>query len=1172
MSGFQLTPAQHRAVHERGGATLVSAGAGAGKTRVLVERLMAWIESGHELKNFLVITYTKAAAAELRERIFSALSALSAQRPGDHRLRRQMFSLSGCDICTVHALCKRILEEHPAVGGLRPGARLLDETERTQLLGRTLEDLLEERYETMDDPFAALVSATTDAGGDRKLVQFVLTGFEKTHGHPDPDGWMDEQEKAFESAAKMPVEKNFWGKILLDEANRMIAYGLDLLRRIYDEIQDTPPVLAAYGPAFRADILWAEQMESAIAQGWEPANTMAQTLCHLPLKGVRGWEDKDFLARCKAARDSWKKRAEKLVSLLSGSKDSHKEDFRVLLPVARGLFDTVSRLSQALDIQKRRLNVYDFHDLERRTLALLTEENGTMPSPVATHLSKRYTEIMVDEYQDISLIQEHIVQALSRHGKNLYWVGDVRQSIYRFRLAEPTLFLTKYNDFPDKAPDGQPRRILLGDNFRSRPEVLNAVNALFADIMSPQTGEMAYTEREYLHAAGTFEEDNADHRCELLLADASPNSDHEDDEGLSRVQSEAVLLASRVQTLLREAFPVTGKDGMRRPATPGDIAILLRAPSLRAAIFSRALTEAGIPCHTDTNDAFFMTPEILTALALLRVIDNPRQDIALLAALRCPSWDFDTGRLAGMRAACPDGDLIDTLTSAECRGDTAASAFLACLSHWRLLASDLTASELLSRVYVDTHLVTLYGTQPDGPVRRANLERLLDMASAFDTGRARGLSDFLAWMDGLSEKGEPAARPTAADAVSIMSIHRSKGLEFPIVILADAAKKFSQADARAPILFHPRAGLGLTRRDDVRMIEYPTLSRRAVACLLTGEMLAEEMRMLYVAMTRAREKLIITAAPTRIGTTLSNRDSGPLPPQMVSEGRSYLDWLSMHLAGQDGAALWRVETIQPKELHQIDTAEKAHPQDNSAWTPPDPQLVDEMVRRMTYVYPHQDAAMLPSKLTATSLKGRGLDLEAAQDTQKPHETKPFDRPRFVREDASVLSPAERGTALHLFMQFADFAHCLTHADAEQEKMRLTRNGFLTEAQADAVNAGRIAAFFASPLGLRMMKAETLRREFKFSLLLPAEELTGQGGDEEILFQGVVDCYFEQPEGLVVVDFKTDFVRAGEEQTRAQIYQPQVSAYARALRAITEKPVAECLLYFFSTGQTVSLDI
>ncbi|MDR0382351.1 MAG: UvrD-helicase domain-containing protein [Oscillospiraceae bacterium] len=1204
MSGPTLTPEQSRAARERGGALLVSAGAGAGKTRVLVERLMARIcdpAAPRHIDDFLVITYTKAAAAELRGRILDALTARLSEEPENRHLRRQLTRLPQAHISTVHAFCKRLLEERAPVGLLPAPARLMDEAERGILHARVLEEVLARCYEEETAPFAALLDATLGERGDGLLRTLVTLAYEKTRAHPDPAAWADAQTAAFAGAGARPVETTPWGRLLLDTAAGQVDFACAGLERARAAMRAYPAVESAYGPAFERDVDAARAVRAALAQGWDETVAAVSALAFARLSPLRGEENREAGAPFRAAREAWKQRAKALAKRFDRSDAAHREDLAAVAPVIRGLFDTVRRFEEALAAEKRRLGVIDFFDLEHGALALLTQRgpDGPRRSAEAERVSARYAEILVDEYQDISLTQESIVQALSRAGRNLFFVGDVRQSIYRFRLAEPGLFLEKYRTFPDvPAGEDTPRRVLLSRNFRSRPPVLDAVNCLFQALMSEESGEMAYTEREFLESSGTFPETEADYSAELLLTRWRPDEPDPDDgpgtwsgtapdapeEEFTGARAEASVLAARLRALLDARFPVTDEEGRARPVTPGDMVILLRAPALRADVYREALAARGIPCRADGGDVL-SAPEVQTALAFLAVVDNPRQDIPLLAVMRSPVYGFDADRLAALRAGCPDrgADLYTCLRGAA-GDDEGAARLCADLNGWRLLAPDLSARALLDLIYEQTGLPALYGAQTDGAGRQAGLRALSELAARFEAGGARGLFAFLRWVEALGRQGPPpaSAAPETGDAVRIMSIHRAKGLEFPVVAVADCAKRFNEADTRAALLFHPVLGVGPKRRDSARRIEYPTLAHRAVAEKLTAEMLAEEMRVLYVAMTRAKEKLILSAAFPSVAdarqkweTAAASARAVPLPPQLVLEGRSYADWLLLYLActGAPHMALSVAEPapFTPAPFSSVPSAPPAEEDAVPGAGAAGEALAADVARRLAYAYPHADAAALPSKLTATALKGRFLDQEAAEEAERgPGGGAPraaFDRPRFVCERTGPTA-AERGTALHLFMQFADFTACRTAEGARAEAARLRKAGLLTEQQAGAVSPERVAAFFRHPLGLRLLASPRVVREFKFSLLVPAASLLGTGEGEEILLQGVVDCYFEEADGLTVIDFKTDAVAPGEEPARAALYRPQVEAYARALAAITGRPVTQRLLYFFQTDKMV----
>ncbi len=1159
MSGFSLTPEQQTAVEARGGPLLVSAAAGSGTTRVLVSRLTAYLtdpQTPCDIDEFLVITYTKAAAAELRGRIRRELLDRIRQDPRDRRLRRQLTRLSMAHIQTIHSFCKELIDAQGASLGVSPGARLIEEAERDLLYARVLEETLEARYAAMegsDDPFMRLFEVTGDMRGDRALTALILSAYESVRAHPFYETWMETHLGSF-LGAPSPL----WEETLLASARRTAHGGVAALTGALSDMAGIPAVESAYGPAFLEDLRQAEGLLAALERGWDEACAVAEAIAPQKLSAARGFEDKEFLADLQERRKVWKKQADALRALLSGTKEEHTESLRAVSPMVQGLFEAVGLFDAALEREKRRLGLLDFSDLEHLAVRLLYTPDG-VKTPVSAETAGRFREVLVDEYQDVSRLQELLLQAISRDGQNLFMVGDVRQSIYRFRLAEPGIFLDKYRRFSDAPAPGEPRRVLLSANFRSRPEVLAAVNGVFASIMSTETGEMDYTEREYLQAGVPLPEGASPVKPELLLLSGVPEAAEEDAPAPSRGEAEAAMVAARLRTLLDEGFSVSDGKGGVRPVTPGDMAVLLRSPASKEAVYQEALERVGIPCHVEREQAFFTLPEVRAVLGLLAAADNPRQDVALLAALRCPAYAFDAEALAALREACPDGDLYTAVETRAAAGDPRCARFLRDLAEFRLWAPDLGVSGLLSMIYDRTNLPALYGALPGGLVRQENLTALLTLADRFESARGRGLFAFLRLTDTMCARGESRAKKPASGTARVMSIHKSKGLEFPVVVVADCAKNFNREDTRGALLLHPSLGVGPLRREPERHIEYPTLAHRAIAVRLSEEMLAEEMRVLYVAMTRAREKLILTAAPRDAEKALARRESAPLSPARAAEAKHFADWILMHLASSPAArALWEVKGLTPEETPAVS---KTAAPSSEPLPPPDREKIAEIVRRLSFVYPHP--ADLPSKLTATQLKGRFLDHEAQEDAPPERHAPVFDRPRFMQETG--LTSAERGTSLHLCMQYIDFARCADVAGVRDELNRLQQKSLLTKEQAEVIQPQRIAGFFASGLGRRVLAAGAVTREFKFSLLRPAEELLGYGGEEEILLQGMVDLYFEEPGGLVLVDFKTDRILPGGEAARAAHYETQVKTYAAALSRITGQPVAERHLYFFETG-------
>ena len=1185
---FQLTPEQRAAVEDRGGGLLVSAAAGSGKTRVLVERLLAQVEAGADIDRFLVITYTKAAAAELRGRVVAELSDRLAERPGDAFLRRQSTLVYKAQISTIHAFCGQLLREEGHRLDLDPDFRLCDENEGLMLMEDALNAVLDRRYETIvpESDFAQLVDTMSAGRDDSRLMQIVLDIRGRIQSHPDPEAWLDEQERAFAMAGVTDAGDTPWGRLLLSDVRRQADYWAGRMEEALDLAQEEEKLSKAYGPSLEVTLDGLRELAAAAERGWDEAATCAGV--EFPRLGSsRGCGDPAALERIKTLREQCKKRMGKLGELFLDDSAGLLEDMRAVCPAIRGLFALVRDFEDAYAAEKSRRGLLDFSDLEHMAARLLSGGDGA-PTELARRWGERYDEVMVDEYQDTNAVQNAIFTALTGGGKNLFMVGDVKQSIYRFRLADPTIFLAKYRAYKpwNEAEEGEPRRVALSRNFRSRLQVLEGANYIFRSVMSETFGEMDYTDAEALIPGGTFPEgEPGNYAVELDALDCSGGGD-EDGPRPPRDLLEARFVAGRVRQLLDEGFPVSDGEGGLRPVRGGDIVILLRSPGTALHHYAAALGEQDIPWEAEGGGDFFAATEIEVALALLQIIDNPRQDVPLIAALRSAVYAFSADRLARIRAAAPEEDFYTALTR---DGGEDAAAFLRELEEFRRRAGDESCSDLLWRVYDRANLLGVYGAMDEGETRRGNLLMLAQLAREFEAAGHRGLFGFLAYLQRLRENGGKLTLPAAGGngGVRIMSIHRSKGLEFPVVILAGLARQLNRQDTTRPILFHPRLGVGPKRLDLERMVEYPTLARLAVARQMDYEMAAEELRLLYVAMTRAKEKLILSCALTGgrgdVDKLLPSAGT-PTEPQALLNCASPAQWVLLPVLARPEAGALRGEGLLPPaaagtrfgpawDLRWVDGASLAEtPAGRMARreeTSPEEGGAD-LSARFAWVYPHAGDVELPSKLTATQLKGRALDDEAAEEAPSPPRPLRFERPRFAARRLG-LTPAQKGTALHLVMQYIDFGRCGSTEAVAGEIARLVERQFLTPEQGEAVDPALIYAFFASDLGREALAAPTLRREFKFSILVPARQYFSRAGEgEQVLLQGVVDCCFETGEGLTVVDFKTDRVRGGALAARAEEYRPQLEAYARALAEITGKPVARRVLWFFSERRAVEV--
>ena len=1156
MADFSPTAAQRAAIETRGSTVLVSAGAGSGKTRVLTERLMVRLtdpEDPVDLDRFLIITYTRAAAGELRGRITQALSEALAADPGNRRLRRQSALVRQAQIGTIHSFCAAFLRENSHLAGIGPDFGILDEQRGRSMRANAVERVLDACYEQPERRPGFLQLADTVGAGrdDRRLSELVLELHQKMQCHARPDLWAKGQIDALETPAA-DVGDTPWGKELLQSAAETVDYWAAEFERMLTRIRPEPAIAKAWlqGYADTADDL--RELGRCLRLGWEKARAC------FPLRfrvgTLRSSPDPALSGSLKARREACKKELDKLEKVFALSSETMLRDRDLTAPAMKALLELVQEFDLAYAAAKRRANLLDYADLEHMTARLLLEEDGS-PTELAVQLRGRYTEIMVDEYQDVSRVQDDIIRALGQEEGKLFLVGDVKQSIYRFRLADPTIFTDKYEHFADDAlaAPGQPRRILLRENFRSRREILDGTNAVFSRCMSRALGDVDYDEAAALRF-GAVGYDGPGYVPELSLLPLDGDSEDAPD----KTAREAAFVAGQIRSLMAQGIRVGD-----RPLDYGDIAILLRSANNVGPVYRRELQRLGIPVGFSQGGGFFRSAEVSAVMSLLAVLDNPHQDIPLIAVLRSPALGFEPDTLSAIRAADRKGDFYGAFC-AWSRTEERGRGFLDLLERLRRQAPDLRASELVETILEELDLLAVCSAMRDGERRRARLMELVELSERFEATGYRGLHRFVLWLRQMAQRGqEPSLGAESASAVHVLSVHKSKGLEFPVVFLCDLGRSFNKQDSRSSVLVHPELGLGPKVTDLTCRVEYPGLLRSAVARRLEREGLSEELRLLYVAMTRARERLYLTAVckdPEGLIEKSRAMADTPMAPALLARAQNALPWL-IGAALADGQEHLK---IRVRERTEADEAARELPA-----VQPDPAVLAELRRELAFSYPYREAEALPSKVTATGLKGRAEPDEDARDLS-PKRRRPFRLPDFARAD-KPLTGAEKGTATHLVLQVMDFARAGSVETVTAEIRRLREAGFLSEREAQAVDARAIVGLFASPLGRRMLAAPVLRREFKFSLLCDASDFFPVAPGEQVLLQGVVDCYLEEDGVITVIDYKTDRVRTRAEAIeRAKVYAPQLRAYARALRRICGKPVGQCLLYFLNAGETVEL--
>lgn len=1165
MAEFKPTPSQKLAIEDRGGELLVSAAAGSGKTRVLTERLMRWITEGdapRSIDNFLIITFSTAAAAELRSRISEELSARAAADPGSKRLRRESALVRRAQIGTIHSFCSALLREYAGRAGIAPDFAIADEDRARELRRLSLETVLEAAYAEAEPGFIQLADTVGAGTDDRRLESLVLELHGKLQSHARPGDWAARQSELFETGAEDAADTP-WGRELLESAADELLWWAGEFDELVRSLAGFEKMGKAYVPSFSETASSLRGAAKRAAEGWD-ALREALPIAFPRLGSLRGGgEDPELAERAKARREACKKAAKRLEKGFTLPSAQLLRDMRATAPAMRALLKLVGDFDAEYTRRKRRRSLLDFADLEHLAARLLTEPDGS-PTETAREVSRRYAEVMVDEYQDVSLVQDMIIRAVSDSGRRLFMVGDVKQSIYRFRLADPTIFLKKYESYADAPqPEGVPRRVFLRESFRSRGEVVDAVNAVFGCLMSKGLGEMEYDERARLRAGLEYP---GVVPVPELVAVPLPGAD-EDEERPDKIEVEAAYAARMMRRLVETGAKISEGSALR-PLGYGDIAVLLRSVNVSGPVWRRVLAREGVPVEAGQSGGFFEAPEVAVIISLLAIIDNPRQDVALISVLRSELFGFTNDELTEIRLMSGEGDFYAAL-SARAEVSEKARAFLDTLARLRDFARDSELATLIWEIYESLGCMALCSAMRDGEGRRARLLRLFELARSFETTGWRGLRRFLDWLRSMRERGEEPAFPDedGGGAVRIMSIHRSKGLEFPVVFIGDTARQFNRSDLRGSVLVHPELGLGTKFTDAARGIEYPTLARRAVANRLERELLSEELRLLYVAMTRARERLFITctfADPQKAMDKLAPAAQEHIPAQALLPMRSMAEWLICAALGTGGRAL----TLS------IGGDEEGAPRRVTPAAQPEPERTGEEASPvdfdalLAWRYPHSGAETLPSKLTATELKSLAEpDAESAE--LLPRAARTFRRPDIALA-ARRLTAAERGTATHLALRYLELGALTTPEAAREAVDRLAAAGKLSAREAAAVDAAGLCRFALSPLGRRIAAAPRVLREFPFALLCPAERFFPGAEGEELLLQGVVDCCLIEPDGAVIVDYKTDRIAPEAAPERAKRYAAQLETYAWAVSRITGLAVKAKIVYFLQPGEAVEL--
>lgn len=1217
------TNEQMSAITSRGSNLLVSAAAGSGKTAVLVERIIQMITKDNvDIDKVLVVTFTNAAAAEMRERIGEAIIRSLDENPANKNLERQLSLLNRSSIMTMHSFCLEIIRNNFHTIGIDPGFRISDETEGAILREECIEDALEEYYEKNDKGFIDLVDSYGGKKDDKELVGIILNLHRFIMSNPWPVKWLDEKVEQFNLSGKnlmdLPVLENLSEEIL----NVLVSYE-ESLEEALDIVRNHEP-LKGYEQALLDDINIYMVLKDALEQkrNFNDIKAYFDSVSWTSLKRGKTGYDKTLAEEVKSLRGDFK-------SFIGEVRDKYffeTEEDNILIinntyPKLKALAGVTKLFMEKYDEKKREKNILDFSDLEHLALRILTktEEGEVYPSETAMEYKAKFAEVLVDEYQDSNEVQEVLISMVSRKddlNPNVFMVGDVKQSIYRFRQAKPELFMEKYRSYNDGIAD-KGKKILLYKNFRSRKNILSSVNFLFKGIMSERVGELDYTDEEALIYGASYDEDHQDEDknnegirqpelkddpIEIMLveekdSDEENSSSEESDEGentlangeidpdeYKAIEVEAKMVAEKINELIRSRFQVYDrKTKGNRDITYRDIVILMRATSGSSAIFLEELHGSNIPSFSDNALGYFDTIEIRTMVSLLNVIDNPYQDVPLIATLRSPIFSFGEDDLVEIRKVNDKEYFYKNLLNAEeLKGELKDKVeyFKEKLEEYRNLSKLMKLDEFVWFLYTDTSYYDYVGAMPDGIERQANLRILFQRARQFEETSLKGLFNFVRFIDKLKKTtGDIGAAKILGEnenLVRIMSIHKSKGLEFPVVFLCNASKRFNKMDLNKQIILHETLGFGPNYIDLDRGITNTTLIKEVIKNKINLESISEEMRILYVALTRAKEKLIITAQVKDLEkslkkwTDLSTGNEFSIGEEKVIKAASYLDWLMAVLLKHRDFTEYRTDekkfnygnevniklTVHKKTgILNLTEAEKHKP--SGMFTLDlmnDPENSFEVNQRLNYRYAYLDDTLRSSKISVTELKR----LENLMNVDEPGESLFKEdyrlRPEFMMEKTG-LTGAEKGTAFHKVMQYLDFQR-VSLAEIKEQLIEFKNKELIHPEEIEAINPFKVKGIFETELGQRMKKADKenrLKRESKFLMHLD---------HSDVIVIGVIDCYFEEDGGLILIDYKTDYVPGEnfEEELKTR-YHEQLYYYKDALETITGKPTTE--IYLFS---------
>jgi ATP-dependent helicase/nuclease subunit A len=1202
MSEVKWTEEQSQAIHEKGSNILVAAAAGSGKTAVLVERIInKIIEEEIDIDKLLVVTFTNAAASEMRERILNAIYKKIEEEPTNLRLQKQITLLNKSNICTIHSFCLDVIRNNFYEINISPNFRIGDTAEIELLKEEVLDELFEDLYLKEDEGFLKLLEIYTSYKDDEPLKDIVKSIYNFIQSAPFPEKWLAEKVKLFDiDIENTDFAETVWGKIILNNYKECIEENILGLKKIKKELE-AENELEKFSQAIRLDI---ENLESLLVNlnSWDKSYELAKTFSFVrwPSSKKINSETPAFV---KEKRDMINAKFKKLKdSIFIYTSAEVLSDLKNMYEVLNLLQAIILKFNENYKKAKLERNIIDFNDIEHLALKILIkdEDGKYVPSEIAKKYQDKFEEIAIDEYQDSNMVQEYILTSISK-GNNIFMVGDVKQSIYKFRQAMPELFLNKYKTYKLKKEktEADDLKIQLFKNFRSRKNILDTTNIIFQEIMSKDLGDVDYNEDEYLNLGANYEEpqlENIDFAGKteiniINLEDTTKDSqeDEEDNVKTERIENsilEARYVAQKINELINSNYYVLDKKEGYRKVTYKDIVVLLRSTTELSPIYEKEISDLGMPVYSETSTEYLNSVEIQLIMSCLKIIDNPMQDIPLVTVMRSMIGGFTDNDLIEIRLADKYENFYESIVKARIQVNeelrNKIDSFLELINQWREASEFLALDELIWKIYMDTGYYNYVGLMQNGKLRQANLKMLFERAKQYESATFKGVFNFINFIDKLklrnNDLGAAKIIGENENVIRIMSIHKSKGLEFPVVFLSSTGKNFNLKDLREKILIHQEIGFGPNYENSELKIEYPTLAKEAIKMVSKRESISEEMRVLYVALTRAKEKLIITGIEKDLQKSIESKekelqiyeseDNSKINPKILESYKSYLDWIELvYLKNKiKNSDIFEFNVVSKTEILNQTVESETERKDvlkDIANKKVSKENMEKIKNILEWEYKYKDSTEMPSELSVSKIK------ELSKDTEEKIGIT-LKKPNFLIEKTE-LTPAEKGTIMHLCLQKLNYKEEYNLEKLKNMVNNLVNKEIILPKEAESVNYNKILAFLSSNIWKEMQTAKVVEQEKAFYLNLKANEIYQNDAEDEILVQGIIDLYYiTNNDELVLVDYKTDYVENNNEQSLEDKYNIQLEIYKKALEESLNRKVDK--VYIYSTWLNKEIEI